>query len=81
MSEKKHRPWLSYLLVGLYFGWFIWATPSSRPIRAISRYLPGWLATVIWGLWLILLPIGQGPLDVPAYLRVSLEVSFVITTQ
>jgi len=68
-----------YLIVGLYYGWFVLTASSNRPVEAVSRYVPGWLATLIWGCWLLLIPIGLGPLDVPKYLRDSLEVLFLLT--
>jgi len=78
-SEKKSRLWLGYLIAALYFGWFGLTAWSNRPIEALSRYIPGWVATLIWASWLILMPIGRGPLDIPENLRVSLDVLFLIS--
>ena len=78
-SEKQSRLWLGYLIAALYFGWFGLTAWSNRPIEALSRYIPGWHATLIWASWLILMPIGRGPLDIPENLRVSLDVLFLIS--
>jgi hypothetical protein len=78
VSAKKYRLWLGYLIAGLYVGWFISAASSNRPIEALSRYIPGWLATLIWASWLILAPIARGPLNIPKFLRVSLEILLLI---
>ena len=53
-----------------------------RPVElaGVSRYIPGWLATLVLASWLILLPIGLIPLNIPEYLRVSLGVLFIIST-
>jgi hypothetical protein len=79
VSQKKYRLWLGYLISILYGGWFLWAASSNQHVEALSRYIPGWFATLIWALWPILLPIGQGPLDIPVYFRVSLYVSYLIS--
>jgi hypothetical protein len=76
---KKYGPWLGYLTVGLYYGWFVLAASSNGPVEAVSRYVPGWLAMAIWASWLLLIPVGRGPLRIPEYLRVSLAVLFLLT--
>jgi hypothetical protein len=78
-SEKNYRLWLGYMIVGLYFGWFILTALSSRPVEALSRYIPGWLATLTWASSLILIPIGRGPLKIPENLRVSLDVLLLVS--
>jgi hypothetical protein len=81
-NERKYRPWLAYLIAFLYGGWFLFiASPLSNPlIGTLSRYVPGWPATLIWAWWLVLLPISQGSLIKPVNLRVSLYVSVLITS-
>ena len=79
MSERKYRRLMAFLICSLYFGWFVWSALSERPIESLSRYIPGWVAMLIWALWLILAPIGRGPLGIPETLRVSLAVLFLIS--
>ena len=79
MSEKKYLLLIGYLIMGLYFGWFIWTAWSDRPIEVLSHYVPGRVAILIWASWLILAPIGRGPLDVPETIRASLAVLFPIS--
>jgi hypothetical protein len=79
VSEKKYGLWLGYLIAGLYGGWFFWIVSSNWLIVGLSSYIPGWLATLIWALWLILPPIDQGLFDVPVYFQVSLYVSYLIS--
>jgi hypothetical protein len=78
MSARKYRQLIAYLIVGLYFGWFIWTAFSNRPVEALSRYLPGWVATMIWASGLILLPVISGVFGVAYALRLSLAVLFMI---
>jgi hypothetical protein len=75
---NKYR-WIGYLIICLYYGWFIIATPSGRPVEFLSRYVNGWLATAIWASWLVLAPIGFGPLDIPERLRTSFQVLLLIS--
>lgn len=77
---KKYGPWLGYLIVGLYYGWFVLAASPGGPVEAVSRYVPGWLATAIWASWLVLIPIGRGPFRIPEYLQASLAVLFLLST-
>jgi hypothetical protein len=60
------------VIIGLYYGWFILAASSNRVVENLSRYIPGWLATLIWASLLIIIPIGEGPIgiseNVQAYL-------------
>jgi hypothetical protein len=70
---------MGYLVTSLYFGWFIWSAWSDRPTEALSHYVPGRVAILIWASWLILAPIGRGPLDVPDTLRVLLAGLFLIS--
>jgi hypothetical protein len=80
MSEEKSRYWMAYLLVGLYYGWFIWSASSHRPVEVVSRYLPGWVATLIWASWLFFFPIMGGVFNVAEAPRLSLAVLFLIST-
>ena len=79
MIEKMYRRLIGYLIASLYFGWFIWAAMSERPTEVLSHYVPGWVAILFWASWLILAPIGRGPLEVPQSLRASLGVLFLIS--
>jgi hypothetical protein len=79
MIEKKYRHLVGYLVVSLYFGWFILSAWSDRPTDALSHYVPGRVAILIWASWLILAPIGRGPLEVPETLRVLLAILFLIS--
>lgn len=79
MSDQRYRRLIGYLVVSLYFGWFIWTAWSHRPVEALSHYVPGRVAILIWASWLLLAPIGRGPLDVPETLRVLLAVLFLIS--
>jgi hypothetical protein len=79
MRKDRYRRLIGYLVVSLYFGWFILSAWSDRPTEAVSHYVPGWVAILIWASWLILAPIGRGPLDVPETLRVLLAVLFLIS--
>jgi hypothetical protein len=79
MTEKKYRHLGGYLVISLYFGWFILAAWSDRPIEVLSRYVPGWVAMLIWASWLVLAPIGRGPLNVPESLRMFLAASFLLS--
>src|SRR5260370_38542623 len=71
---KKHGAWLAYLIVGFYFVW--WALSmvpvSGVLIDLLSRHIPGWLATLNWGLSLFLIAIVFGPLPLPAFFLVPL---------
>jgi hypothetical protein len=69
---------MAYLIAALDFGWFIWTAISNRPLDAASHYLPGWVATMIWASWLILLPVGI--LSTAHALRVSMAVLFLISS-
>lgn len=80
-GKTKYRPWLVYLIATLYGGWFLF-TASSRanPLTdAISRFVPGGTAMMICASWLVLLPIGQGPFNIPSFLTLSLQILLLIT--
>jgi hypothetical protein len=77
MGKTSHL-WRSFVIPGLYAGWFIWAAASNRPAEVLSQYIPGWFAMLVWMSSPILLPLGQGPLDIPSYLYVALYVSYLI---
>jgi hypothetical protein len=84
MSEEKSRHWMASLLanlcIGLYYGWFIWSASSHRPVEVVSRYLPGWVATLIWASRLFFYPIMGGVFNVAEALRISLAVLFLISS-
>ena len=71
---------MAYLLVSLSYAWFIWSASSHRPVEVVSRYLPGWVATLIWASWLFFLPIMGGVFNVAEALRISLAVLFLISS-
>jgi hypothetical protein len=78
MSRNKNRRLLGYLILFLYGGWFFFLTSSSaisnRITGSLSRYLPGWSATLILASWLILLPIEQGTFNLPDLVQVPLHI-------
>lgn len=80
MSARPYRQPIAYLIVGLYFGWFAWSALSNRPVEAVSRYVPGWVATMIWASWLIFLPVVAGAFSASDALRLSLAVLFLISS-
>jgi hypothetical protein len=80
VSLMKYRLWLGYLIIGSYYGWFIFAASSNRFIEGLSRYIPGWLATLIWASWLNIIPLSEGPLDIPENLQVALGGLFLISS-
>jgi hypothetical protein len=77
-GERKFGGLIASLIVGVY-GWLFLAGLSDKPAEALSHYVPGWVAMLTWASWLILAPIGRGPLHVPEILRVSLAVLFLIS--
>lgn len=82
-SGNKYRRSLGYLILFLYGGWFFFVTSSSalsnRITGGLSRYLPGWSATLIWASWLILLPVEQGIFSVPGALQACLYILLLMT--
>ena len=81
MTSGKRRRWIFYFAIFLYGGWFFFTTSplSHSLVDAISPYVSGWAATLIWGSWLVLLPIGIGPLRIPEALRITLYVLLLAT--
>lgn len=51
---------------------------STREV--VSRYLPGWVATLIWASWLFFVAIMGGVFNVAEALRPSLAVLFLISS-
>ena len=80
MTARRYLKPIGYLIVGLYFGWFTLAAYSNRPVEAVSRYLPGWVATMIWASALIVFPVMAGVFSVSVALRLSLAVLFLISS-
>ena len=70
---------VGYLIVAFYYGWFILAAWQPSVVQIVSRYVPGWLATAIWASWLVLIPIGLGPIRIPEYSRISFAILFVLS--
>jgi hypothetical protein len=78
MTARKYRQPIAHLIIGLYFGWFIWTALSNRPVEALSRYLPGRVAAMIWASSLLFLPVVAGVFGLADALRLSLAVLFLI---
>jgi hypothetical protein len=82
LNATKRGAWLlAVLIFGLYLGWMTFSiTPYSSVLtEVLSRSIPGWLATLNWGLCLVLAAGCMGPLAIPAYFRVTLYVLLVLS--
>ena len=80
MTGRRYLKPIGYSIVGLYFGWFTLAAYSNRPVEALSRYLPGWIATMIWASGLIVIPVMAGVFSESVALRLSSAVLFLISS-
>jgi hypothetical protein len=68
-----------YLIYALFVGWCVLPGFWDRPAKALSRYIPGWLAPVIVASQLILILISESPLDLPENFRLSMEILVTIS--
>jgi hypothetical protein len=68
-----------YLIYALFVGWCVLPGFWDRPAKALSRYIPGWLAPVIVASQLILILISESPLDLPENFWLSMEILVTIT--
>lgn len=79
LSDLKRCPtWVSYLTGTLCFGWFFLASYSDWLVESIVRYLPGWLATVVFASPLLILP-AILVLSMPKYLEVLFGVLALVS--
>src|SRR5258708_30919083 len=74
VGESKLRFWLCVAAILLIQLLVVPRIPTLALADFITRYIPRWLAPLNWGLFLVLVAVCEGPLLIPKYLSIPLNV-------